>query len=352
MITAGTVTFILGYPIRTAVLVGFSLSQIGEFSFVLLQVGNKYNLLNQTLYQLMLNVTVITMLTVPFLIAAAPHLSDLIVKLPFLPSGLKKGTLKLNTSVSKEKDHLVIIGFGFNGRNLAKVAKLTKIPYVILDMNPETVKNEKEKGEPIYYGDASHMAVLEHLNVKDARVIAVAINDPASARSITDTIRRITLNAYIIVRTRYNQEMNPLYELGADVVIPEEFETSIEILTRVLEKYLVSKDEIDNITYKIRSEGYEMFRNLDSGFIPDLKVHIPDVKIETIQIDKGSEVEGKTLAELQLRRMYNISILAIIKDKDVLSNPHGDIVLPAGSRAVIMGKYEKICRASELFRNK
>ena len=138
---AGLVTLFLGYSIRTAVLVGVSISQIGEFSFILSQVGNKYNLLEPTLYQLILNVTVMTMLATPFLIAAAPLFADFIARMP-LPPGLKSGSLhlKLNTTLAKKKEHLVIIGFGFNGKNLARAAKATKIPYVILDMNPETVK--------------------------------------------------------------------------------------------------------------------------------------------------------------------------------------------------------------------
>jgi CPA2 family monovalent cation:H+ antiporter-2 len=95
------------------------------------------------------------------------------------------------------------------------------------------VKAEGMKGDPIYYGDAAQEAILRHVGVKDARVMAIAISDPASTRRITELARRLNPNLFIIARTRYIQEMKPLHELGANEVVPEEYETSVEIFSRV-----------------------------------------------------------------------------------------------------------------------
>jgi CPA2 family monovalent cation:H+ antiporter-2 len=174
------------------------------------------------------------------------------------------GRIRMGLSPLKElklplkKDHLVIIGFGFNGRNLACATRVRGIPYSIIEMNPETVRAEKAKGEPIHYGDATHEAVLHRAAVKDARVAVVAISDPTATRRIVELVRKVSPRIYVIVRTRFIQEVKRLRGLGADEVIPEEFETSVEIFARVLEKYLVPKDEIDKYIDEIRAEDYDV----------------------------------------------------------------------------------------------
>jgi len=176
-----------------------------------------------------------------------------------MPRRLRMGLSPVQVvKVPRKKDHLVIIGFGFNGRNLACATRIRGIPYCIIEMNPETVREEKAKGEPIHYGDATHEAVLQSAAVKDARVAVVAISDPTATRRIVELVRKVNPGIYVIVRTRFIQEVKSLRGLGADEVIPEEFETSVEIFARVLEKYLVPRDEIDKYIDEIRSEDYDM----------------------------------------------------------------------------------------------
>ncbi|NOR09912.1 MAG: potassium transporter KefB, partial [Desulfovibrionaceae bacterium] len=310
-IIAGSVTILLGFPLRTGILVGLALSQVGEFSFILSRTGIEYDLLAGNIYQVFLAVSVLSMAATPFIITLAPRLADIILRLP-VPKKLISGFYPVaEMKVEGKKDHLVIIGFGVNGRNVARAAKVASIPYVIIEMNPETVRSEQAQGEPIYYGDATHEAVLQHANIKDARIVVAAINDPTATRRITEIVRRLNFKVHLIVRTRYLQEMKPLYELGADEVIPEEFETSVEIFTRVLAKYLIPRDEIERFVAEVRSHGYEMFRSLSkaSASISDLKLQLHDVDISTFRIAQGSPLIGKTLAQMELRRRYGVSVV-------------------------------------------
>ena len=257
-IIAGFGTVLLGFPIRTAVLVGLALSQVGEFSFILSKTGIEFGLLAGDIYQMFLAVSVLTMALTPLIIAFAPRTADFVLRLP-MPERLRRGFSPVQeVKLAGKKDHLVIIGFGFNGRNLARAAKVRGIPYCIIEMNPETVREEKAKGEPIYYGDATHEAVLQRADIEDARVAVVAISDPTATRRIVELVRKLSPGVYVIVRTRFLQEVKTLHALGADEVIPEEFETSVEIFARVLEKYLVPRDEIDKYIDEIRSEDYDM----------------------------------------------------------------------------------------------
>jgi len=217
-------------------LVGLALGQVGEFSFILSKTGVEHGLLAGNIYQMFLAVSVLSMVATPFIITLAPRLTDIILLLP-LPKRLISGFYPVpDIKVEDKKHHLIIIGFGVNGRNVARAARVSGIPYAIIEMNPETVRSEQARGEPIYYGDSTQEAVLQHANIKDARIVVAAINDPTATRRITEIIRRLNPEVHLIVRTRYLQELKPLYELGADEVIPEEFETSVEIFTRVLAK--------------------------------------------------------------------------------------------------------------------
>ena len=350
-VLAGLSVTLLGFPVRTAILVGFALSQVGEFSFILSKTGVEHGLLQGDIYQMFLSVSVLTMAATPFVMAFAPRVADFASGLP-LPVRLKSGLHPMQgIKVEGKKDHLVIIGFGINGRNLARAAGVGNIPYVIIEMNPEVVRNERAKGEPIYYGDATQEAVLQYADIKDARIVVVAISDPAATRRITELVRRLNPNVHLIVRTRYLQEMKPLYELGANEVVPEEFETSVEIFSRVLAKYLVPRDEIERFIAEVRSDGYEMFRSLSGkpASFPDLKPHIPGVEVSALRVDEKSPMVGKTLAQSDLRRKCGVTVVAIRRDSQVLSNPDGDMQIKAGDVLLLLGSPDRIATAACLF---
>lgn len=122
------------------------------------------------------------------------------------------------------------------------------------------MRREKKHGVPIIYGDASKESVLAHVNITTARSIVIAISDTSAIRRIVELARNLNPSVYIIARTRYASEISPLYPLGAHEVIPEEFETSIEIISRVLNRYFIPVNEIEKHIREIRKDGYEMLR--------------------------------------------------------------------------------------------
>ncbi len=275
---AGAAGLIMRFPLHTAVLSGLALSQVGEFSFILSKVGVNQGLFPGNNYQFFLAVTILTMITTPLIMALAPQMADFVLRGPF-PQILKIGSFyHAPTENLLPKDHLIIIGYGVNGKNLARASRIGGIPYIIVELNPETVLKEKKQGEPIYFGDATQEAVLLSVNIGEARIITVVINDPAATRRIIELARRLSPKVYIIVRTRYVQEVQPLHELGADEVIPEEFETAVEIFSRLMKKYLVPQEDINRLTAEVRSEGYQMFRatTLSGLSLEERKRHVPD----------------------------------------------------------------------------
>lgn len=354
VITGFSIT-LLGYPLRTAIIVGLSLAQVGEFSFILSGFGINQGVLSGETYQLFLAVSILTMASTPLMINAAPGLAGYVLRLP-VPKKLVSGLYPMPDSVTKKtrlKDHLIIIGFGLNGRNVARAASVAGIPYTVIEMNPETVRMEKSKGENIYYGDATSEPVLEAANIKHARVLVLTIADPVATRRIISVSRKLTPKLHIIARTRYVQEMESLYNLGANEVIPEEFETSVEIFSRVLKKYLIPRDEIEKFVSEVQADGYEMFRFLNKELEPakDFKLELPDIEIDTLKVKEKSAMAGKTLAEMNMRRKYGVTVLAIRNGLHTLPNPDGDETIHAGDTLIVLGLPDKISLLEGLFFN-
>ncbi len=342
---------LLGLPLRSGLLTGLSLCQVGEFSFILSRTGVEHGLLADH-YQLFLAVAVLTMAATPFIIALAPRLADRFLRIP-LPIKLKTGLWPgpAPTTRKKLKQHLIIIGFGLNGRNVARAARMTGIPYMIIEMSPDTVRKERLKGEPIFYGDAIHEEVLRHAGIEDATVVVIAINDLAATREITENVRKLSGKAHLIVRTRFLTEMKALYEIGANDVIPEEFETSVEIFSRVLAKYLIPRDEIDKLVIQLRSDGYEMFRNLapQPTSFSSLGLHLPDIEVSSMRVEDGSTVAGRTLLELELRKRYGVTVLAVRRDSQTFPNPDVAMIFYADDVLYVMGLPENLAESAKLF---
>ncbi|AHM61278.1 KefB-and KefC-like glutathione-regulated potassium-efflux system protein [Flammeovirgaceae bacterium 311] len=310
----------LRYPPRTILLTAFSLFQVGEFAFLLSTVGLQYELLEDEIYQYFLAISILTMAATPFIFAKAVPITDFLLRRT-LPLQVRRRLEKISKAASAPvdsdsmHDHVVIIGYGINGKNVARAAKSAQIPYVIVELNPDTVKSVKAEGEPIIYGDASQDIILQHVHVQEARVVVVAISDPNATKKIVAQIREFSKTVYIIVRTRYVSEIEENIRLGADEIIPEEFETSIEIFTRVLKKYLVPQDQVESFINYIRSQNYEMLRSQSSlsRVVPDhLQLTIPDVTISTLPVYQGNnKIVGKSVSDSDLRKNFGVTILAI-----------------------------------------
>jgi monovalent cation:H+ antiporter-2, CPA2 family len=352
-----SVALVLGLPLRTALLIGLALAQIGEFSFILAAEGLEFHILSAFHHQWFLATAVLTMIATPFLITLAPRFSVLVEKLPW-PMKIRQGLYATplpsdSTEEAHLKDHLVIIGFGFNGRNLAMAAREWKIPYTVIEMNPMTVRIEKAKGEPIHFGDASREPILETVHIQQARVAVVAISDPVSTRGITKTVRDMNPDIHLLVRTRFIGEMNVLKTLGASEIIPEEFETSLEILTRVLCRYYVPRPDIEQCVQEIRKTGYEMSRPKTPETLSILDFQLPNVSVIQRPLEPGSSADGHTVNDIGLRKNYLVTLLAIRHaDGRIESNPGAETLLHGGDVLLLVGENLHLEKAKALFKAK
>jgi len=359
-IVCAATTFLLGRPLRTTILAGLALSQVGEFSFVLSRLGLEYSLLTDEIYQTFLAVSIITMGVTPFVINASYKPADFIVKMASgtafgmkLVKGFYSESLDEENTEPEMKDHLIVVGFGFSGKTISAAAKAAGIPYIIVETNPDIVKEEKMKGERIYYGDATFGAVLEHAGIKNARVLITGISDAAATRKIVQIAKELNPNVCIIAKVRDLQEMKHLNALGADEIIPEEYETSVEIFVRLLEKYLVPQESIDKLVNDVRANGYRMLRKLsvdtgiDSGF--SIKDGLPGIDIQVVKVGRSSNFDGKTLADLQFRKKHGVTVLSVRRGSDLIYTPEGNFQLKAKDACILLGKPEDLFNVRQFF---
>ncbi|MDR2054695.1 MAG: cation:proton antiporter [Desulfovibrio sp.] len=334
-----------GYPLRACVITSLSLAQVGEFAFVLAAAGLETGLLKMYDYQTFLSVSIVTMMLTPAMIAAGPRLGDMAARL----AGKVPPREGQGAADRALEDHLIIVGFGISGKQLARAARESGIDYVILEMNPETVSRYRGK-EPITHGDASQPVVLEHLGVEKARVLAIVISDPAAVRAITLEARRMNPGLHIVARTRFVTEIGPLRQLGADEVIAEEFESSIEVFSRVLTRYMVPGQDIDGFTARFRQENYRTLRRVSAVSPLDVVAgRLKDMGVQTMRLAADSPLCGQSLAESGLRGKHGLTVVAVRRGDEISASPGPETRFAADDVVYLFGKADKLYAARPLF---
>jgi CPA2 family monovalent cation:H+ antiporter-2 len=333
---------VLRYPLRTALLSGLALAQVGEFSFLLADQGERFNLISGDTFQAFINTSILTMVGTPFIMQVAPWFADRVR----LPQPESQG----QANICSLTGHTIIAGYGLNGRNLARTLRATKIPYTVLEVNADTIRKARDEGEPIIYGDITREDVLVRAGADCARVIVFAISDFAATRTAIRFVRSINPRIFILVRTRYSAEVDELLKLGADQVIAEEFETSIEIFSRVLHEYHVPGNIIANQISLVRYDGYKMLRgvSLDQEKIGRLAALFAAATVDNIQIQPESAANGKTLRELDLRRSTGATVIAMVRNGEAVTNPGPEFTLEVDDILVLLGAHKELDAAVAL----
>jgi CPA2 family monovalent cation:H+ antiporter-2 len=226
-----------------------ALAQVGEFALILGKAGGEMHIVDAATNQLFLSIAVLSIALTPLFISAAPRVAA-------LAAGRAAGPSDHGAGHEPRRDHVVLVGFGVCGRNVARVLKDLGVPYVVLELNPGTIRKLRAEGHTVMFGDASRPEVLESADIATARAFVVTMTDPLVVRQMVDNARRLNSKAEIVARTRFFAEIAELKRLGADYVVPEEFETALELVARVMEKYGATPEAIAAEKRQMRAEGY------------------------------------------------------------------------------------------------
>ena len=348
----GVVIFVIFWwfyrSLRLGVVLGLGLAQVGEFSLILAKAGAGYGLLTATSEQTFLSASILSMIVTPFLIQWAQRLAFGIEAVVRAPSG-ELSSEKKEGGVTT--GHVIVVGYGLNGQNLSRVLKEVGIPYRILEMDPDLVNEARAADEPITFGDGTRPGVLQKMGIEKARILVLAISDPVATSHVVSQVRRLRHDLYIIVRTRYVAEIDRLYTLGANQVIPEEFETSVEIFARVLQEYHLPRNVISLQVDLIRKEHYGTLRGLrlQGKRLDELTQFLVGTTTDTLLILEGSPAVGQTLAGLEVRQKSGVTVIAVVRDGQSFHNPAPDFRLASGDILVLLGSHKELDEAMWLF---
>ena len=334
---------LLKFPIRTAIIAAMGLAQVGEFSFVLIRAGSVHGLFNDYHYQMAIASAVFTMILTPLLFRIAPKIAAIFDSL----SGTKTTPIDSETSSSATETKVVVCGYGLNGRHLARVLKTSHVPYIIIDLNGYKVEQALKTGEPIIYGDVTRPEILIHGGIKSASVAVLSFPDPPALRHSIRLMRQLNPNLYIIVRSQYLSEWEELRDCGADQVIAQEFETSIEIVTMVLSKLHLPGNLIRTQSRILREDGYEMLRAPSPviGISEKVFQALYQGTTDSFFLSETHFAVGKSISELRLRKETGASVIAIVQGNNTLTNPPPEHVFNSGDVLVMVGSHAEIDNA-------
>ncbi len=341
---------VLRWPARTAAAVALGLAQIGEFSFVLVLAGQPLGLTPAGLglagEQVFVATAVVLMLGTPWLLAAGPRLGRRLARRWPGPE-----PEEIEEDVELE-DHTIVVGYGPAGQRLGRVLHNTGIPFVVVDLNPENVEAAQRDGVPAFYGDIGRHHTLDHLGVTRAKVCVVAINDRDATERAVRLARYHNPTLQIIARSRFIADVAPLQQAGADVVVPEELETTVRLFSQVLGAYFVPPEEVARQVSLVRAGDYQVLR----GSIQEAHLMVlqgldeEGLHTRAVAVRPGAPAAGATLADLALRRDHGLTVLAVRRGLDTLGSPAGDFRVEAGDRLVLVGEAAQFAACAGLFR--
>ncbi len=347
-IIAGGTGFILGHTLKGTVLIGLALSQVGEFSFILAKIGFETAILSDFFYHLFLAVAVITMAFTPFLFYLAKPLTTVLLRLQ-LPKQLINGLFPLKEiELPDFSNHLVIIGKDASALKLALMAKYNNIRHVSIIFDPAIAREKMNEGEPVVYGDAINEPILRKAHVDTADIVVISVGSFIPSIAILEKVRLLNKSTYILVRAAHIENVERLYKLGADQVLPEKLEIAIDLMNRILIKRHIPSNEISSILKTIRISNLGIFSEKDILNQPSLKNEFSDLKISAIIVKEYSEAEGKSPIDIDLRKKTGVTLLAIKRGEEMLEHPAPDTVFLNNDIAYVLGDPDQVSLASEM----
>jgi CPA2 family monovalent cation:H+ antiporter-2 len=341
---AAIVAIALRQGVRLGVLTGLALAQTGEFSFVLAAAASDAELLDAGLRQVFVAGSIATLVATPFLVGVAPRVAR------FLDRRAEGTPTRADgDAVEQPRNHVILVGFGLAGQNLARVLRARDIGYVALESNAGSVAAARKRGEPVLYGDATRRSLLQRIGIAEARLIVVAISDPIGTRQVVALARALAPDTPIYARTRYVLEVDELERAGATRVVAEEFESTITLAGTTLRHFGVPEESIARFATELRDEGYEFMRAPEAILDPWLTDLLDEVA--TLWVDVPSSFEGsRSLSELGVRAHTGANIVAIERAGSTTPGPDPSFEIQRGDRLLALGSPEAIERLRALLR--
>ena len=350
-LVASLAAMVMRFPPRAAWLAGVGLAQFGEFGFVLLQLALRENVVSEESIAPLLNAGIISMFLTPLIVYKAPHFTAGERVLDPLTKLLRtKSAEDLEQKTVGHNDHVIIIGYGISGQLLTSSLRTLSIETVVLEMNSDNVSIGRERGDPVYYADATSVEALGHAHLESSRAVVIMINDHQATERVLSTIQRLKVEVPVFVRTQYMSGAQDFEKFNPAGVVACEVEGGLEVLSRVLRKLQVPRNLIIREIDDARTQTMHSERTFKEEPLP-LHEHreLKELTVENILLVRGSEADGKSPREMDLAEKTGILVIAVKRDQKLLLHRLAETTLMADDLVYCIGKSTDLEIGSQWF---
>jgi len=333
---------------RKSLRTGLVIAQGGEFGFALLTLMLNDRLASPALVQPLLAATVVSMALSPFLIRHSGRIAEWLIRRQSTEAADMAREVAKQWDVSR-RDHVIVCGFGRVGQNVARVLEKQGFEYVALDMDPRRVRQAREAGDPVVYGDGSHTEILEAVGLKHCNVLVITFAEPDVALGILKSVRKLRPDVPVLVRTQDDTKLDELQKAGATEVVPETLEASLMLVSHLLLLLHVPVSRVVKTVNDIRSNRYGMLRRIfrREDARPLDQTHSLREQLQSVILPRGARAIGKTIEQLQIDRK-GCTVTALRRDGIVGPQPSPQTVLREGDVVVLYGTPESLEKGESL----
>lgn len=334
------------YPLKSAIIAGLGLGQIGEFSFVLAKEGKKFGLISENLYLLILGATAVTLVITPFILRGIPLLFTGIKSIPWLDSLLAKADVPLDVAENLPyQNHIIVCGYGRVGSNIVRLFQKRNYPVLVIDESEQRIQELREANIPYIYGNAASEAVLEKAGISAAKGMAIALPDPMSTRLCLKRSLKFNPELDLVVRANEEKDIEILYQMGAKEVVQPEFEASLELSTHLFTGLGFPAMGVQQNIQEIRKSHYVNFRSdrSQAKIAAELQEATRTMRSRWYSLPDNSPLIGKSLEKAYIRRLTGVTLMAITRgNQEKIEYPNPETIINGGDSLLLIGEGDEL----------
>ena len=343
--------FVLPASGRTMLIVAAGLSQIGEFSFILGQAGVTLGLLTTEQYALILAGSLLSIMVNPLMFRSIKTVERVMQRMsPQLWERFDQHPLQPADLALPREGHVVVVGYGRVGQHIVNVLERLGVPRLVIEIDSGRAAEFNARGIPTLFGDAANSDVLIHAGLERARALVVTLPDETATEMVVAAARKIAPNLPIIARAATTKGVGRLLNLGAHDVIHPELEGGLEVMRHTLLCLGYPATQVQGYTDAVRRDEYDTTVSSDAEHqaLDQMVRAARGIEIAWRLVSEQSPIVGQTLAEANIRARTGASVIALIRNQQLIANPKSSTVFQAGDLLGLIGDREQIAAAEQL----
>lgn len=331
-----------------SVVSGARLAQVGEFSFVVIGTVVGSPAIPNEIFQAFLCTAILTMLVTPFLMPLSIMVARKVIRIDAsrLPDAA--------TIAPKMKDHVIIVGYDNIGQYLARILQETRIPFIVVDQDHETISAATSQGLKAVYGDVARGNILDLCGLRTARALVYTKGQSNVVKGSTLHARSVNRSLYILVMSGSTQEVVDYLSIGVNRVISSEFETTVEMFSRILNVFDIPDNIIQHFIEMARMEGYGMFRGIKvtEESMQDFYSILARSTTITHMVVADSPLVGRKFSEIDIHQKTGAVVISVVRGQNYFSSPDGSLALEPNDLLVLVGAHRQLDKAKKLLEAK